>query len=402
LWIGYVSTDNLSTAGLKTDSLYALAEVEYMNNGSVTLENPDRLRPFYIKPGTYDTRKVATTIVSQSEEAFTVRVDALKLGIAFDVEIRLTDDHDISVRIPAESISETHEKFRLMNISVFPYFGSAREDKMPGYLMVPDGVGTLIRTNRRYNTYFQADFYGDDFGYDSIVIPQLSVPIFGIVHEAGGNGFYAEITEGAEYATLIAHLWGDKTRYDRLYTRFNFRQIYLTVINKAGQGNDTLTPSVRATDFSQTYHLLSDDQASYVGMATDYRDALRERGVLTDKEQTVGDQIPIQLSFIMGDQQPAFLGTSRVTMTTVSQVRDAYEEFRRLGILNQQIQLCGWSRDGFVNRTPYTTSVAGKAAYKDLIADIRADGNDVYLYNDYLTGSEWSTRVSVIRDVAKD
>jgi hypothetical protein len=402
LWIGYVSTDNLSSAGLKTDSLYALAEVEYANNGSVTVENPDRLRPFYIKDGTYDTRKVTTAIVSQTGDSFTVHIDAIKLGIAFDVEIRLTEEHDIAVRIPSESISETHAKYRLMSLSVFPYFGSAREDEMPGYLMIPDGVGTLIRTDRRYNTYFQADFYGDDFGYDAVVIPQLSVPIFGIVHEAGANGFYAEVNEGAEHATLVAYLWGDKTRYDRLYTRFNYRQIYLTVINKAGKGNDTIAPAVRKSDFSQTYHLLSEEKASYVGMATDYRDILRERGILSDKEKTVGNQIPIQLSYIMGDQEPAFLGTSRVTMTTPSQVRDSYEDFRRMGILNQQIQLCGWSRDGFVNRTPYTTSVAGKTAYQDLIADIRADGNEVYLYNDYVTGSEWSPRVSVIRDVAKD
>jgi hypothetical protein len=196
LWIGYVSTDNLSSAGLKTDSLYALAEVEYANNGSVTVENPDRLRPFYIKDGTYDTRKVTTAIVSQTGDSFTVHIDAIKLGIAFDVEIRLTEEHDIAVRIPSESISETHAKYRLMSLSVFPYFGSAREDEMPGYLMIPDGVGTLIRTDRRYNTYFQADFYGDDFGYDAVVIRSYPCPFSASSMKPVPTGFTPKSTRG--------------------------------------------------------------------------------------------------------------------------------------------------------------------------------------------------------------
>jgi hypothetical protein len=89
-------------------------------------------------------------------------------------------------------------------------------------------------------------------------------------------------------------------------------------------------------------------------------------------------------------------------MTTISQVSEAYDDFSDLGLKNQQIVLLGWSRDGFVNRAPYTVSVSGKTAFRSFAEKAIADGNAVYLNDDYVAGSEWSTRISYNRDVAKD
>lgn len=403
LWIEYVRVDaEISTSAIATDSLYSLAEVRYQTTGAITEENPDHLNPYLLLADSYDKDLVETTVTAAAAESFTVHVDLKSLAIAFDVTVSLSEG-ELSVRIPWESVAETGARYRLLNLSVFPYFGACREDEFPGYLMIPDGVGALVRTDRKYNAYLQADFYGDDYGYGSSVIPHLSVPIYGIVHEAGANGYYVEITGGAEYSTLLAYLWGDKTRYDRIYSRFNYRDLYLTVINQAGDGNDTLREAIRPVDFSQTYHFLSGSEASYVGMASDYRDALWERGILSASEKTAGGSIPIQLSWILGDQEPSFIGTTRVTMTTLDQVASAYENFRARGLLNQQVALCGWSRDGFVNRAPYNTTVAGsKADLRDLAETLRADGNALYLADDYVWSTELSSRVSYIRDVAKN
>lgn len=403
IWVEYVRVDAaISTSAISTDSLYSLAGVKYLNNGAITEESPNHLNPYLLQDGSYDKSLVETTLLSQTADSFTVGVDLKSLAIAFEVDISLAEG-ELSVTIPWESIRETGTRYRLLDISVFPYFGACREDVFPGYLMIPDGVGALVRTNQKYNAYFQADFYGDDYGYDSTVIPQLSVPIFGIVHEAGANGYYVEVTAGAEYSTLLAYLWGDKTRYDRIYTRFNYRDIYLTVINQAGDGNDTIRDEIRQVDFSQTYHFLSGTEASYVGMAGDYRDSLRESGILVDNEKTNGDQIPVQLAWILGDQEPSFIGTTRVVMTTYDQVAAAYGAFAARGLLNQQITLCGWSRDGFVNRAPYYTRLTGsRSDLSDLVETVTGDGNDLYFADDYLWSTELSSRVSYIRDVAKD
>jgi hypothetical protein len=401
LWIEYVRSANVSTSTTTTASLYSLAEVKYQNDASITPENPDHLRPFQLEAGSYSTRKVKTTIQNQTTTSFNVHVELLVINLTFDVQISLVDGA-LEVYIPAESILETGEIYRLLGIQVFPYFGASREDKMPGYLMIPDGIGALVRTNQPYNTYFQARFYGSDFGYQGGTIPTLSVPIFGVVHEAGKNGYYANVIEGAENATLLSTFWGNNTRYHRISTRYLVRQIYKNIINQAGDGNDAINEEKTSSNFRIAYRFLSNEEASYIGMAKDYRNYLLEIGMLDAREKVVNGDIPMQLSYIMSDQEPSFLGTSPVTMTTPIQVQTAYDEFKTLGILNQQITLMGWSKDGFINQAPYTTRIPDKKNYEALIAHVLADGNTLYLSNDYVISSELAARISYNRDVAKN
>ena len=53
----------------------------------------------------------------------------------------------IDVKIPSNEIIENGD-FLVSDILVYPYFGSVKEDKIPGYIFVPDGVGALIRYNQ--------------------------------------------------------------------------------------------------------------------------------------------------------------------------------------------------------------------------------------------------------------
>ena len=399
LWVEYVTTSNIKPAGITTDSLYSLAEVEYQNNGSITEENPDHLRPYLVTPGTYSYRKVTATIKDQTATSFTVDVDIKTLDIRFDVMISLVGG-SIEVYIPTESIVEAGDIYRLLGIQVFPYFGAAREAKMPGYIVIPDGVGALVRTNKYYNMYFQARFFGSDFGYQTQTLPQLTIPMTGIVHLPGEHAYYVNIIEGAENAQLIASLWGSSSRYHRSSIRYSVRQLYKNIINRAGDGFDSILDEVTDTDYRARYTILSGEDASYVGMAKDYRDYLIGEGVLTDREQASTD-IPIQLSYIMSDQEPSFIGTTRVNMTSADDVKKAYDTFKEAGLTNQVVTLMGWSRDGFINREPYRTRVYDKRDLEQMINHVTDDGNLVYLDNDYVNSSEDAHRISYTRDVAR-
>lgn len=399
LWVEYVTTSNIKPAGITTDSLYSLAEVEYQNNGSITEENPDHLRPYLVTPGTYSYRKVTATIKDKTATSFTVDVDIKTLDIRFDVMISLVGG-SIEVYIPTESIVEAGDIYRLLGIQVFPYFGAAREAKMPGYIVIPDGVGALVRTNKYYNMYFQARFFGSDFGYQTQTLPQLTIPMTGIVHLPGEHAYYVNIIEGAENAQLIASLWGSSSRYHRSSIRYSVRQLYKNIINRAGDGFDSILDEVTDTDYRARYTILSGEDASYVGMAKDYRDYLIGEGVLTDREQASTD-IPIQLSYIMSDQEPSFIGTTRVNMTSADDVKKAYDTFKEAGLTNQVVTLMGWSRDGFINREPYRTRVYDKRDLEQMINHVTDDGNLVYLDNDYVNSSADAHRISYTRDVAR-
>jgi len=400
LWVEYVRQANVSTSTIITSSLYTLADVSYQNNGSITETDPDHLRPYYLEDGSYSHADVTTTILSQDDAAFTVGVDLKKIGFSFSVTIALENDR-IIVEVPQDSIVESGDVYRLLSIDLFPYFGAAREDVIPGYIVIPDGIGALVRTNQYYNTYFQSSFYGADYGYTTQVSAHLGLPIFGMVHEPGQNGYYVTIAEGSENATLVSNFWGASTRYDSIYAKYNLRKIYRRIINQAGDGSDTIAADMLSGDYQAIYTFLSDDDASYVGMAADYRDQLIASGVLNAREKDNGGNIPIQLDYIMSDQEPAIIGTSRVTMTSSSQIKSAYEEFKAAGIENQQLTVFGWSRDGFVNREPYNLNLIDKNSMKAFFAEVLSDGNTVYLYDDYVWTSDTSKRIMYNRDVAK-
>ena len=401
LWVSYVRSQNISASTISTESLYSLAEASYVTDGSIKEGQTDPLDVYQLEAGSYATRRVSTSIKNKTTTGFTVAVDLKTIDIKFEVNISLIDGI-LSVHIPVDLIEEYDEIYRLLSIQVFPYLGATREDYFPGYMMIPDGVGALIRTNKAYNTSFQSPFYGDDYGYRQNTVPSLSVPIFGMVHEHGANGYLAEVEEGAEVTTLLSQFWGTNTRYHRIGTRYNVRQMYRYIINKAGDGNDTISDEFTTSDYKINYYFLSDDDASYVGMAKIYREKLINTGVLSDKEKDLNDQIPIHLGYIMGDQEKSFIGSTNIKMTTVEDVYNSYQSFKSNNLTNQQITLFGWSKDGYVFQAPYDRQIANKNDYKELFETIKSDQNTIYLDNDYVNGSELTDRLSYNRDVARD
>ncbi|MCD4826335.1 MAG: hypothetical protein K8Q99_00985 [Acholeplasmataceae bacterium] len=400
LWVDYVRSQNVSSSTITTASLYTLAEAKYITDGSIREGQTDPLSPYQLEAGSYSNRRVSTLVQKNSNTQFTVFLDLKEIDIKLEVEISLINGI-LSIYIPVETIEEYGDIYRLLSISIFPYLGAAREDNIPGYMMIPDGIGALVRMDKAHNTTFQAQFYGADFGYGTSSIAQLSVPIFGMVHAQNENGYLVEIEEGAEVTSLQAQYWGNNSRYHRIGAKYNVRRIYRYIINKAGDGNDTINEALTESNFKINYNFLSDEDASYVGMAKAYRDILIERGILTDNEKIVGNQIPLHLSYIMNDTEKSFIGTTTVVMTTVNDVYNSYQSFKTAGINNQQVQLNGWSKDGFVFQAPYRSKISNKGDYQDLFETIKSDNNTVYLDNDYVQGSELTNRLSYAQDVSK-
>lgn len=409
LWVQTVRVNDLGTLDVPIQqSILQIAEQSYLNDGAYDPANPDPLKPYIVEPGSYRKNRAEVTIVEQTANSFTTRIELKQMLINFEVTISIVDDK-IEVYIPTEKIEELGEYnpelersfiTRLLSISVFPFMGASREDRMPGYLVIPDGIGALIRTNQFYNQTFQARFYGSDLGQANSILPELSLPIFGNIHEPNANGYYANILEGAEHSTLIAELWGSGTRYHRITNRFNVRNVYRFIINKAGEGNNTISNEFNPSDYRVQYTFLSDEDASYVGIAKDYRDLLIENEILSARENNASDQIPIHLSYIMSDHEPAFIGTSRVEMTSARDIMNAYDLFKDAGLSNQQLTLLGWSRDGFINRAPYRTRLWDRNV-DDLIDHVKDDGNAIYFENNYTVASQASRGVNYNRDVAR-
>jgi len=397
----------INEKSLSTESLYRIAGVAYPNDETLIANYPECPLGFassnvcsqIINPDRYNTSRVRVDRVSTSSNAIVTKINIFEYGFSFNVELRL-ENGVFKSKILSETLLETDPKFKLTGIYLFPYLGSTRKDKTPGYFVIPDGVGALVRINQMHGDTFQSRYYGSDFGYDSYTNSQLSIPIYGIVHEIGENGFYANITEGSEQSILYADLYGPNTRYNYMRAKFSIREMYRRIINASGGGSLTLLDSMTKSDFAVEYQFLQSDEASYVGIAKNYRDKLRASGILRDLIEPTAS-IPIHMNYLMSDTENAFIGVRRIRMTRIKDVLNIYDELKAAGITNQMVSLYGWSNDGNGVGLARTQLNESKRNFENLADTLGADGNQVFLYNDYVVASD-SRRVNFINDISRN
>jgi len=398
LWIESIRTNNISSSAIKVESIYTIADASYQTNGSQDLENIDWTKPYLLETNSYQRNRVQVTTSNVNASSFTTTINVTNYGFAFDINIIL-QSNGFSVQFDPSTVQETNDQYRLLGLQFFPYFGSAREDVYPGYVVIPDGVGALVRTNQRFDKTYQSDYFGSDLGYLRTSIADLSLPIYGMIHQVDRIGFYHEIVEGAEHATLLANFWGRNTRYHRITNRYNVRRIFRNIINRAGDGQDVLPEEMVMQPYEGTYQLLKNDLASYVGIAQSYQANLDARQSIRSLEPT---KTPMQVAMIIHEQEPTFFGTSRLTMTSMDEVQTIRDRLIEDGIEEQVLVLKGWSDDGLAYRQPYYFNLPDRQGLIDVIEDVNADGQHIYLEQDYLVSSELSSRVQFNRDVARN
>ncbi len=265
LWLSYVRKANVSRATETTVSLYELADVDYINNGSVN-ETQTQLSTFQIVDGSYDEDEVSVSVL-ETNQTLIATVNAYAIDVSLNIHLSL-NDRGLEVYIPSEDIVESGDIYGLTSISVFPYFGSVRENLAPGYMLIPDQVGSLIRFEQPIESTIRALFYGGDQGINDNSRAYLSLPVVGMIHHVNHQGFYVSVDEGAELSELEAVFWSSRTRYYRTQLNFTVRSIYKAIINAAGDGRDQIPETLTNKDYKATYVMLGDN-ANYVGSASD-------------------------------------------------------------------------------------------------------------------------------------
>lgn len=397
----------INEKSISTESLYRIAGVAYPNNEFLIDTYPECPLGFessnicaqIIIQDRYNTSKVRVDRLSTSANAIVTKINIFEYGFSFNVKLSL-EDGVFKTEILSETITETDARFKMTGVYLFPYLGSTRKDKTPGYFVIPDGVGALVRINQMQNDTFQSRYYGSEFGYDSYTNSHLSMPIYGIVHEVGSNAFYADIVEGSEQSILYADFYGSNTRYNYMRSKFSIRELYRRIINANGDGSLTLLDGFTTANYAVDYHFLSDDDASYVGIAKNYRQKLHDKGILSDKVSEQ-ENIPIHLNYVMTDTENAFIGVRRIRMTRIKDVLNIYETLKEAGVTNQMVSLHGWSKDGNGVGLARTNLSESKAQYRKLANTLEDDGNQVYLFNDYVVASD-SKRINFINDIARN
>lgn len=402
IWIDYVNTKNRQFQPIRS-SVYQAASVKYyLDRDADALEGFENLYRYKINDSTYNKNLMEiTSSVNKQKNEIISTVNYKVFNISFEIILSLNED-GINTFIDKDKIKDENPTFQLTNIYVFPYLGSARQDKVPGYFMIPDGVGALVRFGKVTARDFSAKFYGNDLGYNDNYLPELSLPIYGVVHMENENAMYAVINEGAEVSLLEGIFYGQSSSYFRMNTRYAVRQVYFNVIDRAGNGYRQLLEQKASSNFDISFNFLKNEKANYVGIAKEYQQTLIEEEVLTRREVANGD-IPLNIEYLMSEREKSFLKTKEITMSTTKEISEMYNFFKKEGINNQILNLKGYSKSGNMNTTPYKLNlIESKNNFKNLVDEVHEDGNSIFLTNDYTRATSESKRISYGKDVARN
>ena len=387
-----------------TDTVYT-AEINDITNGvSVSMDidgycatrNCKRLYPFYLE-GRYTLQQM-------------IDMGFAELNIGFDLRVTLEED-GIRAHIPIDSVTEENpDRILLSSIIVFPGLGATRMDEIPGYMMIPDGSGALIRyedNQGKYLTPYSAPFYGRDYGleWSSIHVTSypLSLPIFGMVHGVKQNGLLGVVESGMFSSSLFTYFNGaHNLDYNLMFPKFYYRKTYRQSFTSDGSGGAMRNVRTLYSDIVMTYKVLDGNDADYIGMANTYRSMITGQHSFDNHHDD--PDIPLHLTYLMSDSESSFFGTNSIAMSTYDDVRTMHTYFINHDITSSTVSLMGWNDGGYSGYLPadmdFENKLGSNRAYQTMLNLLRQTGN-VYLINDLVIAGERSSLFSAGRDVAR-
>jgi hypothetical protein len=328
---------------------------------------------------------------------FEADIDFLDPSIRLTLQVQL-EASGLSVEIPFASLQENDPKYRLGVLHLYPFFAAVKEDSVSGYMLIPDGSGTLIpfAASTKASTMFYGRYYGADLGMIS-KLPHdpmlnrpytLSLPVSGIVHGTS-QAFISVIEKGATYAELVAHPAGLITKFNFLYNSFIYNESYFQATNRSGDGITILQPATNSFDIKVHYRFLQGSESDYVGMARSYQSYLLEQGLLptaplessTSASNTPASDIGIRLEVLGSEKEKVLFWHRPLMMTTLGQMQTILDS---LDLPNPQVIYYGWQPLGASSMTPSSLklepSLGSRTQLENLIEGVKARGGTFYFY----------------------
>lgn len=373
----------------------------------------------------------SSTLYMLNDNPATRRLDVSFEDIDLQIKVYITLSEDsITYDIPYEEITGKG-KSTMAAILVTPFLGASGGEaqfydeetgeygdtvskyRVPGYVLVPDGCGGLIRftDNETAFTEYIGDVYGSDAATETYYYSSLSdvvplknpvLPVFGIAHGDRQAAFVAYADSGAEYMDIIVRPdENKKVKYTWAYPRFEFNTTYFQVYNKQGAGYFSMMEEPHRMDISMTYTFLAGDgtdansyAADYTGMAAAYREHLMENGILTKVTESPAEK-PIRIDFMMADSKKGLLGMEQVVVTKAEDVDAILSELLEDGVTNINAGLIGWQKKGETLTRPdkavYSGAIGTKKEFTDLIEKYSELGIDVSYAREVSTINEEMT-----------
>lgn len=329
-------------------------------------------------------------------------------GFEINAYITLDDNGDLIVDVPNDEMKEKigTSKELIARVMLAPGIGANIDGTEPGYLVIPDGSGALIRYGEKTGNEKIIHYYGPDYGNPSsstanMDTEYLTMPIYGFVNGIKQNGCLAIIEDGATDCDLNIGINGAITsNYNYLSNSFVLHTRYLLY-----GINSTVTETMPTNDCKIRFKLLDGDDATYVGMANAYQDYLLENDYL---EKTTDGTFRLRLDVLMSEAVKALIGSTNTVMTSLKDLQKVIDNLSENNINDLLLVLMGWNKDGLSGTTPhdlkYNTKVGSKNEFKNFVKNQTKQNNPVYFYNDFVHAGEigeYSSRNDISRTIQR-
>jgi hypothetical protein len=313
---------------------------------------------------------------------------------------------ELEYPINVETPTGERATYMPQSMDVLPLFGAAGRNA-EGYLFVPDRSGGLMYLNNTKKLPLPS-YFGAVYGPDRSVAPQqeqispgplVRLPVFGLKEE--GRAWLAIIEEGQAIANISAELAGKTDSFNKAYARFTLTpRTTITLYGVQTTQDDRMVDAYAVLPYKGSitirYKFLTGEAATYVGMATAYREYLVNHVGVQPIDQA--SPVPMVVELIGGfhDREPV-LGAPREVirpMTTYTQAAQIASDLKARGTDLLRLRYVGWSRGGIEHYFPNTIRLEKALGKKDeLLKLLAADGVEVYLDVNFMT---------VMRDTAFD
>lgn len=313
---------------------------------------------------------------------------AVPTSFLIPLEYRLNGD-SVDVSIPMSGVEE-YGGGTVFRIQLLRYFGAADTEE-EGYMLVPNGSGSLIYFNNGKTTasnYAEYVYGMDPLAAEYTVLEnteETKMALFGICRE--DSTVFATIEDGASICYVSAGIAGKINQCNYVYPTFVLRgNDKLAMFGTTGSEADLPIVENNFYDVNITvkYTMLTEEDAGYAGAANYYRERLVEEGVLTANE--AGGDSKFYYDVIGGvETMKFFLGAQYrglVAMTTFEEAQKIADDLAASGITNQVMNYQGWCNGGYYHdvmskiRVPWR--LGGKSGLEELSAHMESVGGSFY------------------------
>lgn len=296
---------------------------------------------------TYGESHIVSYIFNADDQFFTI-----------PLMFTLKDDY-LEIELMIDRIDELSDS-RILQISLLPMFGAGNSTDN-GYLLLPDGTGSLMKFNQSFQNLipYEGYVYEKDptlsasvssYTYGQDLTESIRMPIYGF--HKNGNGALVIMTEGESQVKLTAYGSGMANTYNYVYPTISIRDSQTRRTATGSSGSGVYYTDEMPQNFKMRIYPLGSNNSDYVGMAKKYRSYLMND--IGMKELAKDTEVAVNITFIGAYKRiKHFLGfpyTGVDAMTTFDQVSNILTDLSDNGVKNITASMMGWSTGGLEDK----------------------------------------------------